>query len=196
MDSVLLEKLIVTQLVKKFPSFYDTRKFITVFIITHHWYQCGPRWILFPTSQTIPPRSILILSSHPHLGSYSIRNLLSHLLFKTLNIWLHKGSLSSCFVWMWNVVFYFREAHTHEGVSKNYRTGRLELQLQMIQLSATRCSCIAILCVSLVSFVAIILCVTSQRVFIVVSVYFVIDSVRKIWIHPRTFQSLRKNVFT
>jgi hypothetical protein len=28
---VLLEKLTVTQLVKKFPAFYGTRKFITVF---------------------------------------------------------------------------------------------------------------------------------------------------------------------
>jgi hypothetical protein len=28
---VLLEKLTVTQLVKKFPSFYGTRRFITVF---------------------------------------------------------------------------------------------------------------------------------------------------------------------
>jgi hypothetical protein len=45
----------------------------------------------------------------------------------------------------------------------------------MVQLSATRCSCIVILCVSLVSFAAITLCVA----FIVVSVYFVIDSVRK-----------------
>jgi hypothetical protein len=50
----------------------------------------------------------------------------------------------------------------------------------MIQLSATRCSCIAILCVSLVSFAAITPCVASQRAFIVVSVYFVIDSVRKL----------------
>jgi hypothetical protein len=50
----------------------------------------------------------------------------------------------------------------------------------MIQLSATRCSCIAILWVSLVSFATIILCVASQRVFIVVSVYFVTDSVQKI----------------
>jgi hypothetical protein len=31
MSSVLLEKLIVTQLVKKFPAFYGSRKFITVF---------------------------------------------------------------------------------------------------------------------------------------------------------------------
>jgi hypothetical protein len=41
----------------------------------------------------------------------------------------------------------------------------------MIQLSATRCSCVAILLVSLVSFAAITLCVASQRVF--VAVYFV-----------------------
>jgi hypothetical protein len=67
-----------------------------------------------------------------------------------------------------------------EGVSKSFRTGRLERKLQIVQLSATRCSCIAILCVSLVSFAAITLCVASERVFIVVSLYFVIDSVRKL----------------
>jgi len=33
----------------------------------------------------------------------------------------------------------------YEGVSKSLRTGRLEQELQMIQLSANRCSCIAIL---------------------------------------------------
>jgi hypothetical protein len=67
----------------------------------------------------------------------------------------------------------------YESVSKSFRTGRLERELQMVQLSATRCSCIAILWVSLVSFVAPTLCVASQRVFVVV-VYFVIDSVRKL----------------
>jgi hypothetical protein len=51
----------------------------------------------------------------------------------------------------------------------------------MIQLSTTRCSCIAILSVSLVSFAAITLCVASQRVFIIVVVaYFVMHSVRKL----------------
>jgi len=39
--------------------------------------------------------------------------------------------------------------HTHEGVSKSFWTGRLERELQMVQLSATRCSCIAILWVRL-----------------------------------------------
>jgi hypothetical protein len=67
----------------------------------------------------------------------------------------------------------------YEGVSKSFRTCRLERELHMIQLSATRCSCIAILWVSVVSFVAITLCIASQWVFIVVSLYSVIDSVRK-----------------
>jgi hypothetical protein len=50
----------------------------------------------------------------------------------------------------------------------------------MVELSAPRRICIAILWVILVSFAAITVCVASQRVFIVVSVYFVIDSVRKL----------------
>jgi hypothetical protein len=67
----------------------------------------------------------------------------------------------------------------YEGVSKNFRTGRLERELQMVQLSATRCSWISILWVSLVSFAAITLYVASERVIPKLSVYFVIDSVRK-----------------
>jgi hypothetical protein len=56
----------------------------------------------------------------------------------------------------------------------------------MVQLSATRCNCIAVSQVSLVNFAVINLCAASQRVFVVVVVvvvvvvYFVIDSVRKI----------------
>jgi hypothetical protein len=69
----------------------------------------------------------------------------------------------------------------YEGVFKSFRTGRLERELQMVQLSATRCSCIAISCVSLVSFAAITLCVASERVFVVVVVVcFIIVSVRKL----------------
>jgi hypothetical protein len=33
----------------------------------------------------------------------------------------------------------------YEGVSKSFRTGRLERELQMVQLSAIMCSCIAVL---------------------------------------------------
>jgi hypothetical protein len=67
-----------------------------------------------------------------------------------------------------------------EGVSKKFRIGLLEQELQMVQLSATRCNSIVILWVSIGSFAAITLCVASERLLIVVSVYFVIDSVRKL----------------
>jgi hypothetical protein len=64
----------------------------------------------------------------------------------------------------------------------------------MVQLSATRYSCVAILWVNLGSFAAITLCVASQRVFIIIVVvvvvviiiiiiiiiYFFIDSDRKL----------------
>jgi hypothetical protein len=54
----------------------------------------------------------------------------------------------------------------YRGVSKRFCT------------SATRCSCIAILWVSLVSFSTIILCVASQQVFVVVI---------SLWLSPETF---------
>jgi hypothetical protein len=74
--------------------------------------------------------------------------------------------------------------YTYEDLSKSFRTSRLERELQMVQLSATTCGCIAILWVSLVRFAAITLCVASQRVFIVASVYFVSESVRKLFDTP------------
>jgi hypothetical protein len=70
-------------------------------------------------------------------------------------------------------------------VSKSFRTGRLERELQMIQLSATKCIYIAILWVSLVSFANMTLCVASQRVFIFVSVYFLMTQSGNFWIHLR-----------
>jgi hypothetical protein len=36
-SGVLPEKLIISQLVKKFPAFYGTRSFITVLIKSHLW---------------------------------------------------------------------------------------------------------------------------------------------------------------
>jgi len=37
METVLLEKLIVTQLIAPLPTFYGTRSFVTVFTIARHW---------------------------------------------------------------------------------------------------------------------------------------------------------------
>jgi hypothetical protein len=69
-------------------------------------------------------------------------------------------------------------------VSKSFWTDRLERELQMVQLSDTRCSCIAILWVSLVCFAAVTLYVASQRVIPTVSVYFIIHSVQKLFDIP------------
>jgi hypothetical protein len=57
--------------------------------------------------------------------------------------------------WSWNPLAY-------KGVSKSFQTGCLEQELQMVQLSATKCSCITILWVSLVISATITLCVASQ----------------------------------
>jgi hypothetical protein len=69
---------------------------------------------------------------------------------------------------------------TIRGLSRSFRTGRLARELQKVQLSATRCSCIAILWISLVRFAAMNLCVVSVRVFIAAVVDFVADSFRKL----------------
>jgi hypothetical protein len=45
--SRVLEKLIITQLVKKFPAFYGTRSFITVFTRALHWSLSWAKFIYF-----------------------------------------------------------------------------------------------------------------------------------------------------
>jgi len=67
MNRVLLDKLIVSQLVKKFPAFYGTPRFITVFITTSHWSLSWARWIHSTPSNPISLRSILILFFHLRL---------------------------------------------------------------------------------------------------------------------------------
>jgi hypothetical protein len=65
---VLLEKLAGLQLVKKFPAFYGTRRFITALTSVRHlsvsWASPFQSIYSHPTSC----RSILILSTHLHLG--------------------------------------------------------------------------------------------------------------------------------
>jgi len=54
--------------VKKFPTFYGTRRFITVFTTARHWSLPWTRWIQSTTSHPITLRSILILSYNLRLG--------------------------------------------------------------------------------------------------------------------------------
>ena len=64
---LLLEKLTVLQLVKKFPAFHGTRRFITAHTSVHHlslsW--ASPIQSIYPHRTSW--RSILILSTHLHL---------------------------------------------------------------------------------------------------------------------------------
>jgi len=71
MKHSLLEKLIVTQLVKKFSVFYGTLMFITVFTSTCHCSISWARCIQSTPSHLISLRSILILPSHLCLGLLS-----------------------------------------------------------------------------------------------------------------------------
>jgi hypothetical protein len=60
--------LIVIRLVKKFPVFNGTWRFITVFTTTRHWSLSWARCIQSTPSQPISLRPILILSSRLLLG--------------------------------------------------------------------------------------------------------------------------------
>jgi hypothetical protein len=72
----------------------------------------------------------------------------------------------------------------YEGVFKSFWTGHLEQELQMVQLSATKCSRITILWVSLMSFATITLCVASWYVFVVTLLS---TQIGNFWIHPSVF---------
>ena len=65
---VLLEKLTDSQLVKNFSAFYGTRRFITAFTIARHLSLSWARSIQSTQPHPTYWRSILIVSSHLHLG--------------------------------------------------------------------------------------------------------------------------------
>ena len=65
---VLLEKLTGSQLVKKFPEFYGTRRFITAFTSARHLSLSYVSSIQFIPPHPTSRRSILILYSHLCLG--------------------------------------------------------------------------------------------------------------------------------
>jgi hypothetical protein len=65
---VLLEKLTGSKLVKKFPAFYGTRRFITVLTSARHLSLSSDRYIQSPQPPPTSWRSILISSSHLRLG--------------------------------------------------------------------------------------------------------------------------------
>ena len=67
-NRILLENLTGSQLVKKFPSFYGTRKFITVFTNACHLSLSWARSIQSVPSHPTSRRSVLRFCSHLRLG--------------------------------------------------------------------------------------------------------------------------------
>jgi hypothetical protein len=84
--SKVLEKLVVTQLVKKFPTFYETRRFITVFTRARHWSLSRARSTQSTLSHPTSLRSILISS---HLRPCLPRGLFPSCFLGTLNLHCH-----------------------------------------------------------------------------------------------------------
>lgn len=65
-STVLLEKLLVPSLVKKFPTLYGVWRFITVVITTCHLCLSWSKWIQTKRSHSIFLKSIFTFSSHPY----------------------------------------------------------------------------------------------------------------------------------
>jgi hypothetical protein len=64
----LFEKLLIVRPLKKFPAFYGTQRFITVFTRAIHWYLSWARSIQSIPSHPVSLRPILILFTHLRLG--------------------------------------------------------------------------------------------------------------------------------
>jgi hypothetical protein len=111
----------------------------------------------------------------PYWGLLSTQGTLWAPVFETLSISSTQITGEDYFI-----LLSLKTGHTvYDGTSKSFRTGRLERELQMVQLSAPRCS-------NLVSLTDTTLCVASQQVSNVVCVYFVTETQSgNVWIHLR-----------
>jgi hypothetical protein len=72
MDQRVLEKLTVTPLVKKFLAFYGTRRFITVFTPSRHWFLSWARWIQSIPSQPCLPKICSYVNIYKSVRTESI----------------------------------------------------------------------------------------------------------------------------
>jgi hypothetical protein len=100
----LFEKPSVVQLLKNFPAFYGTRKFVTVFTRALHWSLSWTRSIQSTPSNLISQRSIFVFSTHLRNGLPSAffpsdfaTNILYAILFSQFV--LHALPISSSLTW-------------------------------------------------------------------------------------------------
>jgi hypothetical protein len=132
---VLPEKLIFASLVKKFLAFYETRRFITVMTRSCNLTLPWARWIQSTHSH---PISLSIKCINMHISSvrasYSSHPLhtpwfghFNRLLWR-VQIWnLLQPYLTSSLLGQLSSLAYYPQ--TNEGVTKSFRTGRLEREL-------------------------------------------------------------------
>ena len=86
MKITLPEKLTDLQLLKKFPAFYKTRRFITAFTRVKHFSLSWTRLVQYlPTSQFLKIRFSIILLSTPRFSKFSL-----------LLRFAHQYSISTC----------------------------------------------------------------------------------------------------
>jgi hypothetical protein len=71
LNRVLLDKLIITNLVKNFPAVYGTRRFITSFVTVRHWSLSWVKCMQSTHSLLISLKSILKLFTYLHLALLS-----------------------------------------------------------------------------------------------------------------------------
>jgi hypothetical protein len=88
----LPQKPPIVQLLKDFPAFYGTRRFITVFTTALHWSPSWARSIQSIQPHPISLRSILILSTH------FIFLVVSFLLAFPQISYMHSSSPLSCYI--------------------------------------------------------------------------------------------------
>jgi hypothetical protein len=121
------------------------------------------RWVVSFTPRSLyPPRKIP--SIHWIGGWVGPRAVLDAVVKRKIPIPLQESNprtlivqpiAQRCTNWAITVLVY-------EGLSKSFWTDRLKRELQTLQSSSTRCSCIAMLWVTLASFTAITLCVVAH----------------------------------
>ena len=95
---VLLEKLTGFQLVKKFPTFYGTRRFITAFTSARHLsLSCSPgprQMFVFQNKATFNGEELSVPRPNPKLEDHSLSDI-RDCLFNIFTVTLHIGGRSS-----------------------------------------------------------------------------------------------------
>jgi hypothetical protein len=71
-NQLIVDKTVVTRLLKNFPTLYNTRRFATVFTGVYYWPLSWARWFQLILPHPVYLRSVLILSSYRRPGFFIV----------------------------------------------------------------------------------------------------------------------------